>query len=85
MSWLVSRLSVCLICFLVTLAAQDTPIRVQTKLVQVPVSVTARDGRSIEGLRAHDFRVLDDGEEREISADVFDSGAARISLVIVVQ
>jgi len=84
-SWLVSRLSVCLICFLVTLAAQETPIRVQTKLVQVPVSVTARDGRSIEGLRAHDFRVLDDGEEREISADVFDSGAARISLVIVVQ
>jgi len=84
-SWLVSRFSVCLICFLVTLAAQDTPIRVQTKLVQVPVSVTARDGRSIEGLRAHDFRVLDDGEEREISADVFDSGAARISLVIVVQ
>ena len=82
---MVSRLSVCLICFLVTLAAQETPIRVQTKLVQVPVSVTARDGRSIEGLRAHDFRVLDDGEEREISADVFDSGAARISLVIVVQ
>lgn len=67
------------------LTAQETAIRVQTRLVQVPVSVTAKDGRSVEGLHAVDFRVLDDGIEREITADVFDSGAARISLVVAIQ
>lgn len=88
-SFNVSRLlgpaSVMLLLFAVTVAAQDAPIRVQTKLVQVPVSVTTRDGRSIEGLAAHDFRLFDDGVERKITADVFDSGAARISLAIVIQ
>ena len=70
---------------LVRVFAQDPPFRAQSKLVQVPVSVTATDGRTIEGLRARDFRLLDDGLEREITADVFDSGAARISLVVAVQ
>lgn len=73
-----------LVC-LAALVAQETPIRVQTKLVEAPVSVTTGDGKFVEGLTARDFRVLDDGVEREIAADVFDGGAARISLVIAIQ
>lgn len=84
-SRLVFHASVTLLILIRALAAQDAPIRVQSKLVQVPVSVTAKDGRNVEGLAARDFRVLDDGVERTITADVFDGGAARISLAIVVQ
>ncbi len=73
-----------LVC-LATLVAQEAAIRVQTKLVEAPVSVTSPDGRFVEGLTARDFRVLDDGVERHITADVFDGGAARISLVIAIQ
>ncbi len=78
-------ISVIVVCRLPVLAAQEASIRVQARLVQVPVSVTEKDGRIVEGLGARDFRVLDDGVEREIAADVFDSGAARISLAIAIQ
>lgn len=85
MSGTVSRTTVCLIWGLATLAAQEGPIRVQTRFVQVPVSVKAKDGRNVEGLAARDFLVLEDGVQREVSADVFDAGAARICLAIAIQ
>ena len=66
-------------------AAQNGSFRVQTKVVQVPVSVTAKNGRSIDGLVARDFRVLDDGAQQEITVDDFNTGLPRISLAIAVQ
>lgn len=54
-------------------------------MVPVPVGVTAGNGRDVEGLRARDFTVRDNGVAREITLDVFGAGAAPISLAIAVQ
>jgi VWFA-related protein len=63
----------------------ETPIRVQTDVVQVPVSVTDRSGRNIDGLAARDFTVLDDGFRLAVALDAFGRGSAPISLVIAIQ
>jgi VWFA-related protein len=79
------RVAICLICWLGSIAAQTGPFRVQTKIVQVPVSVTDKNGRNLDGLAASDFAVLDDGVERKITLDDFDTGLPPISLAIVVE
>jgi VWFA-related protein len=53
--------------------------------VQVPVIVTEKNGRSVDGLVAHDFKLLDNGVPQPVSADDFDSGLAPISLAIAIQ
>jgi VWFA-related protein len=81
----VLRVALCLICGLGGLAAQEGPFRVQTKVVQVPVTVTDKKGINVDGLAAEDFRLLDNGVRQEVSVDDFVSGGAPISLVIAVQ
>jgi Ca-activated chloride channel homolog len=46
---------------------EDDVIRVDTDLVLVEVTVTDGRGRPVKGLRAEDFKLYDDGEEREIA------------------
>lgn len=65
--------------------AQSGPFHVQTKVVQVPVSVTAKGGDTVDGLVARDFRVLDDGVPQVVTVDDFGTGLAPISLVIAIQ
>ncbi len=65
--------------------AQNPAFRAETNVVQVPVGVTASNGRDVEGLRARDFTVRDNGVAREVTLDVFGAGAAPISLAIAVQ
>jgi VWFA-related protein len=65
--------------------AQNPAFRTETNVVQVPVGVTASNGRDVEGLQARDFTVRDNGVAREITLDVFGAGAAPISLAIAVQ
>jgi VWFA-related protein len=65
--------------------AQKPAFRAQTNVVQIPVSVTEKNGRDVEGLTAPDFAVTDDGKPRDISLDEFGPGAAPISLVVAVQ
>jgi VWFA-related protein len=77
--------AVCLIWCLGSLIAQNEPFRVQTKVVQVPVSVTDKTGRNIDGLVARDFSVLDDGVPPEVTLDAFGRGSAPISLAIAIQ
>jgi VWFA-related protein len=72
-------------CYLTALAAQDRPIRTQTNVVLVPVSVFDRYGRSVDGLRVPDFSVLDNGIPQEITVDDFDTGLPPVSLVIAIQ
>jgi VWFA-related protein len=85
------RVAFCLICCLGSLTGQNdpfhaqTPFRVQTEVVQIPVGVTDKNGRSIDGLVARDFTVLDDGFPLEITLDTFGKGSAPISLAIVIQ
>jgi VWFA-related protein len=65
--------------------AQDRPFRTETRVVQVPVAVTDAAGKNVEGLKAGDFVVLDDGAPQTIELDTFGTGAAPISLVIAIQ
>lgn len=56
--------------FLSTLAQEkqsDTPIKVQTTLVSVPVIVSDRQGRYISGLKLEDFKLYQDRIEQPIS------------------
>ncbi|CAN5584604.1 hypothetical protein BH24ACI3_BH24ACI3_02840 [soil metagenome] len=44
----------------------DNVIRVDTELATFEVAVTDRNGKPVQGLRAEDFRIFEDGVEREI-------------------
>jgi VWFA-related protein len=68
-----------------SVTSQNVPFRVQTQVVLVPVSVTDKNGRYVDGLTARDFNVRDDGALQQITVDDFDTGLAPISLVIAIQ
>ena len=74
-----------MIFWLGSVTAQNVPFRVQTKVVLVPVSVTDKNGRYVDGLTARDFNVRDDGALQQITVDDFSTGLAPISLVIAIQ
>ncbi|HVW86874.1 MAG TPA: VWA domain-containing protein [Bryobacteraceae bacterium] len=78
-----------LICCLAGAIAQSPDpapnFRADTKVIQVPVSVTDQRGQSVERLTVGDFQLLDNGIPRQIALDVFDGGAAPISLAIAIQ
>jgi Ca-activated chloride channel family protein len=67
-----------LLCFLpVVLALTDslaaqTNIRVDADYVKVPVTVLDKDGRGVLGLRAGDFRLFDEGQQRPIANFILD-------------
>ncbi len=80
------RFSTYLLFALVVTSAQEPPFRVQTRIVQVPVSVTNQSGESVDGLSAQDFTVLDNGIRQEkVRVDDFSTGLAPISIVILIQ
>jgi VWFA-related protein len=66
-------------------AAQDRTFRVQTRVVQVPAFVTDKSGRNVDGLRAPDFMVLDNGVPQDITVDDFSAGLPPVSLVVAIQ
>ncbi len=66
-------------------ASQAPPFRVESGIVQVPVSVTGKRGSQISNLQASDFELLVDGVPRHITLDRFDTGVAPISLVVAIQ
>ena len=78
----VARLFVCCVACLL---AQDRTFRTEIHVVQVPVTVTNQAGAHIDGLKARDFSVLDNGEERQFTLDTFGTGVAPISLAIAIQ
>jgi len=45
----------------------DTPIRIETRLVTIPVRIVDKDGRFVSGLSKENFKLFDDGIEQEIS------------------
>jgi VWFA-related protein len=66
-------------------AAQEDPntiFKVSTKIVLVPVSVTERNGDTVNGLTPYDFELLDNGHPQVITEDIT---AHPISLVLVIQ
>lgn len=48
-------------------AGDDGVLRVETNLVNIPVSVFDRDGLYIPGLRQNDFKIFEDGVEQTIA------------------
>ena len=58
-------------------------IRVPVRLVSVPVLVFAKDGQTVPGLDASDFRVLDNGRKQNVRMD--DALTPALSVAIVVQ
>lgn len=70
----------------VALAAQQPPaIQSNVHLVLVPTTVTDRKGNLIDGLRAEDFLVTDDGVKQSFHMDTSDTVLAPVSLVVAVQ
>lgn len=61
--------------------AQDDPIRVETNLVTLNVSVTDRRGNFVRGLTRQDFTVRDNGVTKEV--DSFSAQDAPVSFGII--
>jgi VWFA-related protein len=66
-------------------AAQDQTFHVTTHVVQVPVVVTSKNGRAVDGLAGSDFSVRDNGVSQEIQLDDFAGGLPPVSLVVAIQ
>ncbi len=62
--------------------ADETPIKVNTVLLNVPVIVSDRDGRNIAGLKKEDFSVYQNGEKQII--EFFADAESPISVAIVI-
>lgn len=70
----------------VTAAQQQQPaFKARSRLVIVPVSVSDKHARSVDGLSDHDFTLLDNGRPRSVQVDPAGTYRSRISLAIVVQ
>jgi VWFA-related protein len=57
-------------------------ITVQTNVVNVPVTVTARGGKFVSGLRRENFRLLVDGAERPLEYFASEEEPARVLLLV---
>ncbi|HKA23218.1 MAG TPA: VWA domain-containing protein [Blastocatellia bacterium] len=61
---------------------KDTPLKVQTTLVSVPVIVSDRSGRYLSGLAAGDFKLYQDKIEQPIS--VFDAVEEPLNVALLI-
>ncbi len=71
---------VCGVCF--TVCAQETTLRATARLVIAPTTVTNRQGQFVDGLRASDFLLYQDGRPQRIDVDLT---YVPISLVVTVE
>lgn len=69
--------------FSLTIYSQsEPPLRVNTNIVIVPVSVIDRDGRFVSDLKQDDFRIFEDGIQQEI--ELFESTSLPITIYFLV-
>ena len=69
----------------IILLAQEDPLRVQTRLVVVPVLISNGSGRPLADLPAERFKLLDNGVPQPFSMETFGTGVAPIALIVAVQ
>ena len=63
--------------------AVETPtFRTSVQMVLVPVTVTDHDGKTIEGLRADDFNVVDDRRSQKVVSFSSDDAPCSVGLVL---
>jgi hypothetical protein len=67
------------------LPGQNPTIRTTAPLVVLSASVVDRQGRSIDGLTASDFILLDESSPKPVNVDLVDFGLPPIALVALVQ
>jgi VWFA-related protein len=66
-------------------SAQEPIFKTQAPLVVVPVSVSAKTGEPIWGLKESDFQLLDNGRERKVTVEPWGTYVSHVSLVVVIQ
>jgi VWFA-related protein len=73
----------------VVASAQDLPqpvtLNATARVVLIPVAVTDRKGKFIDGLSLDDFVVADEGIRQRIRMDTSDTVVAPVSLVVAIQ
>ena len=78
-----------MICTQEAVAQDTTPsnptIRTNVQVVLVPVTVTDRKGKFVDGLTTEDFVVSDEGVRQKIRMDTSDTVVAPVSLVVAIQ
>jgi Ca-activated chloride channel family protein len=80
------RSSVRFLCFAAFLSmlpvpASDPPIRADTRMVLVPVTVTDRSGKTVTGLLQDQFELFEDNAPREITSFSIDQQAFSVMVV----
>jgi VWFA-related protein len=65
--------------------AQEPTFRTSTPVVLVPVTVTGRGNKFVEGLQPGDFKLMADGKTQEFRLDVAESVSAPLAIVFLVQ
>ena len=63
-------------------AAQKPMFRTNAEMVLVPVTVTDRNGKTIDGLRADDFKVFDDKRSQKIASFAVEDAPCSVGLVL---
>ena len=63
-------------------AATPATFRTSAQMVLIPVTVTDHNGKTIEGLRAEDFNILDDRKPRRIASFGSEDAPCSVGLVL---
>jgi Ca-activated chloride channel family protein len=63
-------------------AARPAAFRTNTQMVLVPVTVTDHDGKTIEGLRAENFKVLEDQSPQQILSFTSEDAPSSVGMVL---
>ena len=69
----------------IAIPGQNPNFDVKSRLVLVPVTITARNGGFVDGLEARDFSLFDNGHPVTITVDSIGTGVAPIALAVAVQ
>ena len=78
----ISILAVLITAVLARPQAQDAPLSVTVKLVEVYASVRGPKGKPVSGLKEDSFEVLEDGQKQSIRLFESDSAALTVALLI---
>lgn len=62
--------------------ADDAPIKVDTLLFTIPLTVSDRRGRHVPGLKKEDFSILQGGEKQEIEFFVADQAPMNVAILV---